>query len=81
MIFVHNSRNRCDRTVRFVAYAPFLDTLVMIWRNKKIDDKKCSLFAAVAVAANLTTFVAVTIAANLTTFAAVTVTANLTDLI
>ena len=35
VIFVHNSGNRCDRTVRFVAYAPFLDTLVMVRKNKK----------------------------------------------
>ena len=35
VIFVHNSGNMCDKTVRFVAYAPFLDTLVMLWRNKK----------------------------------------------
>ena len=35
VIFVHNSGIRCNRTVRFVAYAPFLDTLVMLWRNKK----------------------------------------------
>ena len=50
----------------------------MLWRFHNIDDKKCSLFAAVAVAANLTTFAAVAVAANLTTFAAAAVAANLT---
>ena len=39
VIFVHNSGNRCDRTVRFVAYATFLDRLVMLWRNKQVAQR------------------------------------------